>query len=368
MKVFRRLEPGTNPDLEVGLHLNARRRFSNSPAVLGSLEYRPASGESGTLAIVHELVPNEGDAWRLTLDSVGRFYERILTEELHATQMATQPHARTGRRLELAQIDPDEPAEGLIGFYLDSAGLLGTRVAEMHLALAADTADEAFAPEPVTSMYQRSMYQSMRNLAARNLRLLRRAAGGLDDHARALAGQVLEREPRIMEGFRDMLGRKPEGIRIRCHGDLHLGQVLYTGKDFEIIDFEGEPARTITERRLKRSPLRDVAGMLRSFEYAAAAGLEELVARGDVSAEGEERAALDAWGRWWDSWVSSAFLRGYLAVASGHPVLPVDQDYLDALLSALVLEKATYELGYELNNRPEWVILPLLGILRETDV
>ena len=313
------------------------------------------------IAVLHELVVNEGDAWEYTLDGLGLFYERILTERVSHGDEAVEP-VPSGR-LEAARALPDDDARELAGNFLDAAELLGRRVAEMHGALAAGD-DPAFAPEPVTPLDQRSVYQSMRNLAVRNLRLLRRMRDDLPPRERAWAERALECEDVVVERLREVLAGKPQARRIRCHGDLHLGQVLFTGKDFVIIDFEGEPARSIADRRLKRSPLRDVAGMLRSFDYAQAIAREDQVRRGAVEANGDAHEALGVWGRRWRGWAESAFLRGYLgAVPDG--LLPGDDESLEALLRAFVVEKATYELGYELNSRPEWVGIPLRGILRE---
>jgi maltose alpha-D-glucosyltransferase / alpha-amylase len=148
------------------------------------------------------------------------------------------------------------------------------------------------------------------------------------------------------------------GMRIRCHGDFHLGQVLFTGKDFVIIDFEGEPARPITERRLKRSPLRDVASMLRSFNYA---GLSKLR---NNSVRPEDALQLKPWARFWDCWVSVTFLKGYLEATTNASFTPKSAEEFDLMLSVHMLEKAIYELGYELNNRPNWVDVPIAGILQ----
>jgi maltose alpha-D-glucosyltransferase/alpha-amylase len=152
-------------------------------------------------------------------------------------------------------------------------------------------------------------------------------------------------------------------MRIRGHGDYHLGQVLYTGKDFVIIDFEGEPARPLSERRLKRSALRDVAGMLRSFRYATRVALVEQAATGLIHSRPEAIAGLEVWGQFWTLWVSAVFLKAYLAVAGETPLIPRNRGELQVLLDAFLLEKAVYELAYELNNRPDWVRIPIQGIL-----
>jgi maltose alpha-D-glucosyltransferase/alpha-amylase len=158
-----------------------------------------------------------------------------------------------------------------------------------------------------------------------------------------------------------VVGSKIDAVRIRCHGDFHLGQVLYTGKDFVIIDFEGEPARPVSERRIKRSPLRDVAGMLRSFDYAAHVALLNWRERGLVS--DADHLYLESWAGYWSKCAGAAFICGYKTSTEGTRLLPADTARLKDLLDFYVLDKAVYELGYELNNRPEWVSIPIGGII-----
>ncbi len=360
LKVFRRNEEGVNPDLDVGLFLN-RHGFEHAPAVAGALEYRQARSEPRTLAIAHEIVQNEGDAWSYTRDEVGRFYERVLMEGLSIGDVwwtADAPYLELAKR-ELPEV-AHETSEG----YLRSAELLGRRTAELHLTLASDEGDPAFAPEPFTTLYQRSLYQTQRNLTRRNLRLLRRAHGRLEPQVRGPATRVLDEEQALLDRFRALIDRPLTGARIRYHGDFHLGQALYTGKDFVLIDFEGEPGRSLADRRTKRSPLRDVAGMLRSFDYAAHAGLRDHVERGLVERDSDGYRELERWARMWTSWASAAYLRAYLETARSGSFLPEPDEELALLLDLSVLEKALYELGYELSSRPDWVEIPLAGIVR----
>jgi maltose alpha-D-glucosyltransferase/alpha-amylase len=250
----------------------------------------------------------------------------------------------------------------MMGTYLPSAQLMGQRTAELHRVLASAPDDPAFAPEPFGTLYQRSLVQSLRNLTRQSFQLLRRRLSGLPEDARADAERVLGLEAAILQRTREAFARKVSAVRTRLHGDLHLGQILYTGRDFVIIDFEGEPMRSLSERRLKRTPLRDVAGMVRSFQYAAQSALLKRVAGGQVRRE--DAAALAPWVRVWESWASAAFLGGYLRAAAGAAHLPAAREELSAILDASLLEKALYELAYELNNRPDWVHIPLRGILQ----
>lgn len=356
LKLFRRSEPGINPDLEVGRFLT-QHGFEHTAPVVGSLEYREKGGARATLAILHKFVPNEGDAWSYTQDALGRFFQEAATR-----QDVPQPAPLNTRALIAHSKDEVSPAaHDLIDTYLDDARLLGLRTAELHWLLAGGK-EPPFAPEPFTALYQRSIYQSMRSHSGRIFQSLRRNVGRLPERQQAEAREVLELNDRIQQRYRGLIARKIDVQRIRIHGDYHLGQVLYTGRDFVIIDFEGEPARPVSERRMKRSALRDVAGMLRSFHYASYSAFFEAQERGVVREEDAER--LEAWARFWNLWVSVHFLGAYLQHTEGAPFIPRDQDELELLLDTFTLDKAVYEVGYELNNRPDWVSIPLRGILQ----
>ncbi len=354
LKLLRRAEDGVNLDLEIGLFLTEKTSFVYNPPVVGALEYRRNRGEPITLGIVHGFVPNQGDAWKYTLDALGHYFEAALAshQELGPEDFPAKPLAF------LKEVELPDKALDLIGSYFESARLLGERTAELHVALASDYLNPSFEPEAFTTLYQRSIYQSMRNLTSRTFHLMGGRLKHLPEKARRMAKKLLEREGEVFQRFHSLLQGKISALRTRVHGDFHLGQVLYTGKDFIIIDFEGEPARALSERRLKRSPLRDIAGMLRSFHYAA---LHALFSQG-VRPEDEE--AVEKWAYFWYQWVSTVYFNAYREMAREANILPQDETELQTLLDALCLEKAVYELGYELNNRPEWVQIPLQGILQ----
>ena len=265
---------------------------------------------------------------------------------------------------ELAPLEPPAILEEMAGDYLPQARLLGSRTAELHIALASDRTDPAFAPEAFTGLYRRSIYQSLRASARTTFDLLRRRLDTLPDGVREEARAVIALEDQLLRQARAVMERKIPMARFRVHGDYHLGQVLYTGKDFIIVDLEGEPSRSISERRFKRSPLRDLAGMIRSFEYAAAYA----VRHGPMRTE--DIPALLPWARLWQRWASARFLRGYLDTAGDAAYLPKGADAFSAMLDFYLLDKAVYELRYELNNRPDWVAIPLAGVRRllETDM
>jgi maltose alpha-D-glucosyltransferase/alpha-amylase len=355
LKLFRRMEPGRNPDLETGVFLT-EKNFSNTPRVVGALEYRESRREPSTIAIITEMVPAVKDGWEHTLDSLDRYLDRVLASGEEAPDLPSR------NPLDLARDEIPESFETLLGAYLHSARLLGTRTGEMHRVLGSDPTNPAFAPEPYTPFSQRSLYQSMRNVALRNLSLLRAQLGELPEDTRQLAERVLSLERTVSEEFRAVYHEPSAGMRIRGHGDYHLGQVLYTGKDFLIIDFEGEPARSIGERRIKRTPLRDVAGMVRSFHYASHAASARRIGTRQLPAQ--RRQQVSDWSRFWFTWMTSAFLRCYLQAMQGSNLLPKTDSGIEAFLRASVLEKALYEVGYELNSRPLWTRIPLEGILQ----
>ena len=353
LKLFRRAELGVNPDLEIGRFLT-NKGFQHMAPVAGMLEYQKDDGESITIGLLQQYVENEGDAWRYTLDELSRYYENAST---HPTVLTA---AMIPRVPLLDLLDEEVPSitQEFIGPYLEEARLLGVRTGELHLALASEPEDPNFTPEPFTDFYRRGLYQSMVGLANQNLPLLRQKLGSLPDAVRSSAEEFLAIESLLRKRFLPIRDKKIKARRIRCHGDYHLGQVLYTGKDFIILDFEGEPARPLSIRRLKESPLRDVAGMLRSFHYAAYSSLIGLMA----GIRPEDFPVLEPWARFWQSWVSITFLKAYLSVMRESELLPPSLPDLQVLLDAYTIQKAIYELGYELNNRPDWVGIPLDGI------
>jgi len=262
----------------------------------------------------------------------------------------------------MADAGISDEVSGFIGSYVELARLLGQRTGELHLALTSDKENRDFAPEPFNPFYQRSLFQSIRNLTVNNLQLLRSRAKTLTTQDAVKAERVVALQEQLLNRFKPLYQKPISAMRIRCHGDYHLGQVLYTGKDFMIIDFEGEPARPLGERRIKRTPLRDVAGMLRSFDYATHAALFQQLERGNIQAA--QLPELEPWTRYWYQWVSAIFLKAYFGIISQSDLVPKDISTLALLLEASLLEKAIYEVGYELNNRPDWVRIPLDGILQ----
>ncbi|MDE3174047.1 MAG: maltose alpha-D-glucosyltransferase [Gemmatimonadota bacterium] len=355
LKLFRKVEEGINPDVEVERFLTEQANYPHTPDVAAVFEYRRPGREPVVAGFLQQLVPHEGDAWTLTVDALGRYFDDALS---HPGRPAEPPPPRT-HPLDLAGAVPPAPLDGLLHEFLDRARLLGRRTAELHLALASRPEVPAFAPEPFTSYYQRELYQGARSLARRTLAHLRARLRDLSAEGdRARARELVRLEDELLGRFKRIVDRKLSAQRIRVHGDYHLGQVLFTGRDFVIIDFEGEPARTMSERRFKHSPLRDVAGMLRSFDYAASYALHG----GRVRTE--DVARLRPAAAHWALWVQAAFLADYLATAGPSGLLPRALPDVRLLLDFSVLDKAIYELGYELDHRPAWVHVPVDGLLR----
>ncbi len=357
LKLFRHLEEGVSPELEIGRFITEKAPFPNAPPVAGVLEYHSQRlREPVTLGILHGYVNNEGDGWTYTLDSLGHYFERGL-----AHPRVEMPLPRGDSFVDMSDDNLPPIAEETIGPYLISAELLGQRTAELHIALASAMDDANFVPEPFSVTYQRSLCHGMRGFASQVLQLLRQRLNQLPDEAKADARKAINLEDTIMRHFQDITNRRITGMRVRCHGDYHLGQVLYTGSDFVIIDFEGEPVRHLGERRIKCSPLRDVAGMIRSFHYAAYATLR---GRASTTLRPEDLPVLEEWAQFWYLWVSTTYLKSYLQFMAGTPILPQSREGMKAILDTYLLDKALYEVNYELNNRPDWVGLPLQGILQ----
>ena len=355
LKLFRKLEQGVNPDIEITKYLTEKKGTDIVPVFAGQIEYRSEGMEPVSLAIMQGCIQNPIEFWSYTLDSVKRYFEVYLSSICMISEsLDNEQDEKKDNEVNPEQIDPDDLMDG---FYSDLIRLLGERTGRMHLELSSDKDDPIFRPEPFSMLYQRSLYQSMGSQARYVLGLLKKNLHDLDKGLRAEAEDILGQEKAIFARFKTVLKKKYSAKKIRIHGDYDLGQVVYTGKDFTIIDFEGEPVRSISERKLKRSALRDIAGMMRSLNYAAYATL--LLNR---SVRGEDMPALEAAAELWYTHVSRIFLDSYHNTVSGVDILPKNKADLDTLLNIYLLDKAVYELGYELNNRPDWVFVPIRGI------
>jgi len=353
LKLFRRQQAGPNPDCEIGKYLTEKVHFDRILPFAGSIEYLPADAESSTLAMLQGLVANEGDGWKWTIEELERYYENCAT--------VTFPEDLAGELLnprELSERALPNLARDHVGIYLDSAATLGRRTAELHLALASPSDDPAFAPEPLRADDLQSLLADLRQQASGVFDVLKGNMARLPDEVVEMAALVLSRRRQILDPFRALAGNGLHAQRTRIHGDYRLGQVLRAKTDYVILDFEGEPARSLADRRFKRSPLKDVAGMLRSLSYAAHGTLMNYTAR-----RPEDLTRLEPWAQLWEQATSAEFLRAYRETAQGAEFLPADGGDCRTLLDAYLLDKALCELLSELNNRPSWVRIPLMGIL-----
>jgi len=354
LKVFRAIEEGPSAEFEIARFFATREPpYHGTARLAGVLEYRQHGREASTIGTLFAFVPNQGDAWHLTMDSLDRYFEQLLADKTRP--LAPPPHA--GSLIDASRTVPSDQVIDWVGSYIDRVRLLGMRSAELHIVLASEPNDPLFAPEPYDIMHQQSIYGSVSAMMSRTFDLLRHKTRTMPPELQALADAVIAREPAIDAQLARITKRRIDVLRVRVHGDYHLGQVLWTGEDFVIIDFEGEPGRPLTQRRFKRNPLRDVAGMLRSLQYASQAALRN----GRHRAEDVPR--LETWARAWSDWVSASFLGGYLDAARGTKLVPAAESELALLLEFFILEKCIYEIGYELNNRPDWVEIPLRGLL-----
>ncbi len=354
LKLFRKVEPERNPELEVEQFLTREAGFDHAPRIAGWLEYRTGAQEPVTLGILRGRVQSEATGWQYTMDSLGLFFDRALAATYDVSTLAVPPAFPIPLRMEL----PPELAE-LLGDYIEMVRLLGKRTAEMHLALASRPDDPVFAPEPFTDFYRNSLYHATLVLSMRTFERLR--AAPVNANAQAETGLLLEGEAALNARLQALRDRRINATRIRHHGDYHLEQVLYTGKDFVIIDFEGDPRRSIGQRRIKACPLRDVAGMLRSFDYAAHAALRGGIP--GVASHPDAAATLRGWAAFWSRWVSALFLASYFNTAGQAGFLPPDNDDRRLLLQFCVVEKTLAQLGHELDQRPDWVGVPVHGLL-----
>ncbi|NTW54688.1 MAG: maltose alpha-D-glucosyltransferase [Chlorobaculum sp.] len=354
LKLYRKIDTGIAPEIEMSRILTDRTGFRNMPVYLGSIDYAKNHRERYSIGILQNFVPNECDGWQLSLDHVLRYYETVL---LRCAQGICPPQLPT-----LSDTTHELPPvmRELVGeFYLEMVGKLAERTAEMHIALGSLDSDAAFAPEPFTSLYQRSIFQAMTDQVKRTMIFLRDSMRSVPKEARPLAEELLNMETTILEQFEPIRREKIETVKVRIHGDYHLGQVLFTGNDFMILDFEGEPARSLSERKIKRSVYRDLAGMLRSFDYAASNVLML-----NQSIRPEDRKKLESWAELWSYHVGNHFIDLYTQHTAGKGLIPEEARQRELLLRSYLMNKAIYELNYELNNRPEWLQIPMNGILR----
>lgn len=352
LKFFRRIYVSTNPDYEISRFLTERMKFKHTPAYKGSINVAMAD-DNITLALMQELVPNQGDAWKYMLDAIDGVFDNLKNKKIKINSL---PDLALFKSITINRIPPE---------IIDWAGLslflkvrtLAMRTAEMHIALGGDTTDTAFTPTTYNGDYtvwlkNRLIYQFQNRLNTIENNLHK-----LDGLALELAHQFLDNKTLIRKHFLDFDWTKLKSERIRIHGDYHLGQVLVNGDDFYILDFEGEPESTIRDRKVKQPPLKDVAGLFRSFHYAIYATIFN-----NKDKYPYEQHELFAAGELLFNYMVGVFLDTYIEKAQEGNLNIGYSKEIAFLLKYCILEKAVYELGYELNSRPRWAVIPLRGI------
>jgi maltose alpha-D-glucosyltransferase / alpha-amylase len=360
LKLFRRLQPGENPDVEIGRFLTEVAHFPRIAPFLGEIDIIPAQGKKTTVAMLQGLVANQGDGWQWFLEQLAGFFASV--EDLPALPEFPAPSFQNEKEILREAVEYAGPS-------LEAAALLGRRTAEMHLALATPTEDSAFAAEPLSLDDLNSDSRRIDAQITSTLEALKTKLSTLKDLTADDAGLLLSRRMNLFARAHAITASTPTGQRIRIHGDYHLGQTLRVAGatsesgDFVLLDFEGEPARTLAERRQKQSPLKDVAGMIRSFSYAAYASLDQSLTASREASRAVDAGNLTAWAILWQNSASAEFLRAYRETVKANPALLPSPEQSQSLLTAYLLEKALYELLYELNNRPAWLRIPLAGIL-----
>jgi maltose alpha-D-glucosyltransferase/alpha-amylase len=335
LKLFRRLQPGVHPEIEIGRYLTDVAHFHNAPALLGAAIHESADNDPTAMAVLTAYVQNQGDGWALTLDYLKRFFDETDLLPAEAMEEAADRH----------------------GLYLTRMSTLGRLTAELHRAFALPTEDPAFSPEDITSDDLATWVESVQKQADDAIAALQRITTSMSDEDREQAYRLVENRERLRDVIASVVPKATKAMKTRCHGDLHLGQVLVAQNDFYFVDFEGEPSRSLDERRAKQMPLRDVAGMLRSVDYAAAS------AQKLASIRPESRVLIASWAEDWRLRAKDAYMHGYQAAIGDCPSYPSSPAAVQGFLQLFLLEKAVYEINYEAANRPSWVRIPIDGVL-----
>jgi maltose alpha-D-glucosyltransferase / alpha-amylase len=347
LKWFRRLEEGTHPELEIGLHLTELASFTHVAPVAGAVEYQPRGGRPMTVGMLQGFIEHRRTAWEETLDTLDAFIRAVSVDP--PLDPPAEPSDGHRPFLRLENQEPPDEARRFFGAYLPLAARLGQRTAELHRALAVAEDDPALRPEPLLPFHQRALYQSIRNMLGRSFRALRQCLPELPEELQTLAGEILERGSDRLTVLREALPQDLKALRIRCHGNFGLGEVLCHADDLVIIDFEGDPDWSISQRRAKASPLRDVAGMLWSFERAALSALRDYCSATEV--DQPELCRIGQWVDYWLAWTGAEFLRAYLAVDRDWPGIPRPRRALEALLDLYHAERCTSVLEHDVQTR-----------------
>ncbi|MGF7218660.1 maltose alpha-D-glucosyltransferase/alpha-amylase [Spirosoma lacussanchae] len=353
LKLYRKVDLATNPDTELTRFLSEQADFAHVPAYAGALELGPA-GNRVMLGVMQRMEDRHGDGKSYILDRVTNYIERILARDKEQLEAAlAAPRGTLSQPVAFSDL-PAETEELLGRRAAEQARLLGIRIGQMHLALASDKQQKEFAPEAFSLHYQRSLFSGLQTLVRESFQTLKRTQGRLPESVRQEIDQRLPAKEQVLATFRRIYARKLDIDKIRLHGNLQLDKILVTGRDVAIQDFGGDPARSYSERRLKRSPLRDVASLIRSLHYVTYEGFLQ-----SDQLTREEAPRLLPFADVWAQYMSGFFLKAYLQTVESSSFVPARADDLQMLLETYLLETAITDLTYELNHRPDWVLLPL---------
>lgn len=353
LKVYRKLFRDANPDYELTYFLSERTQFRNSPRFAGSINYVRNMLEV-TIGLMQEKIPNKGDAWTYMLSEVRQFYNRLEKAKYDVHKL---DDVKVYNRININELS-DDMVRFISKETIGKIQLLALRTAEMHLALFKEKFTRRFIPKSFNTDYKAWLLNRLIYHVDHRFNLMENCMHKLNDEAKVYAEEFLHLKSKIKDRILNFHSSELNSMRIRIHGDYHLGQVILTDDDFYILDFEGEPEATIRDRKVKQPPLKDVAGMLRSFQYAVYANIFDKTNPIKLSKEDQFIA-----GERYYSAIVGLFLEQYIGTAFERGLDIGYEREIEFLLKYHLLEKAIYELGYELNSRPDWVIIPLKGVL-----
>ena len=354
LKLYRRVDGGINPESEILRGLSLLGKPEQVPPFLGTIEYLRSGSPPDTISLVQGFVENVSDAWTYFSEASRESFVKILSKKEIAPQDVGLLGLSEG--VDISKV-PKYAIDVIGTLQLEMIALLGRRTAEIHLALAGLKTGGDFNPEPFSLLYQKALYKSMQGAVSRVMHLIRRDIGKVPMQYEKNIKGILYSESKILEAMQKITLKKIQTSKIRIHGDYHLGQMLFSGKDFIAIDFEGDPSKMLSERGLKRSPLRDVACMIRSLHYVAYSSILS-----DETLSKEDLEYVEPWVRVWFNYAGGVFLHEYFAIIKGTELVPAEKSEADLLLKTFLLERAVFELGEEFKHRPNWVIVPIKGI------
>ncbi|TBW29083.1 maltose alpha-D-glucosyltransferase [Gramella sp. KN1008] len=354
LKLYRRLDTSFNPDVETIRFLSTKTSFTRISKYAGAISFTHKSGKPYIFAMLQHVVENQGEVWEHVKDSLDRFFENVLTTTKSVEFERSSNNILNG----LAYEDFPEPVQELLGIILpERMYQLGEFTAELHKSLSQNSADRDFDKEESSLHYQRSLYSGLQTLTRTSLEKLKSVLQDLPEDVREEAREVIGLKQEILKCFRNIYHHKISVMKIRTHGDYHLKQILWTGREYIMNSFEGDPSKSFSERRIRRSAMRDLAAMIRSLHYAAYSNILSA-----EYAQQRKEGNLEEWAETWHYYISRLYIKAYLENAGNSDFVPKDPEDFKILMNTFLLEKALYELNFEIQNRPEWIIIPIRGI------